>query len=56
MVCFSGGMDVEGLEVDCSLWCSVLFGADDHAMAPCDFLQLGQVQEPPVSHLCRGRL
>ena len=34
MVCFPGGMDVEGLEVDCPSGCAILFGANDHPMAP----------------------
>ena len=36
MMCFSGGMDVERLEVDRPSGRAVLFGANDHAMAPCD--------------------
>ena len=35
MVRFSGSMEVEWLEVDCSSGCAVLFGTDDHAVAPC---------------------
>ena len=35
-MCFSGGMDVEGLEVDCPSGRAILFGADDHSMAPRD--------------------
>ena len=36
MMCFSGGMDVEGLKVNCTPGCAILFGTDHHAMAPCD--------------------
>jgi len=34
-MCFSGGMAVKGLEVNCSSGCAILFGTDDHAVAPC---------------------
>ena len=37
VVCFLGGMGVEGLKVNCPSWCTILFGADDHSMTPCNW-------------------
>ena len=37
VVCLSGGMDVERLEVDCPSGRAILFCTDDHAVAPCDW-------------------
>ena len=51
MMCFSGGVEVEGLEVDCSSGCAVLFGTDDHAMAPCEWFSNWDGFENPQSHI-----
>lgn len=37
MVGFSGGMGVEGLEVNRSSWCAIFLSTDDHPMAPGDW-------------------
>ena len=52
MVCLSGGMEVvEGLEVDCSSGCAILFGTDDHAVAPCHWLTNWDRFEDSQSHV-----
>ena len=38
VMCFSGGMGVERLEVYCPSGRAILFGADDHLVTPCDWL------------------
>ena len=50
-MCFSGGMAVEGLEVDCSSGCAILFGTDDHAMAPCYWFSNWDGFKNPQSHI-----
>ena len=35
---FACGVKVKCLEVDCASGLVILFGADDHAVAPCDWL------------------
>ena len=60
-MCFSGGMAVEGLEVDCSSGCAILFGTDDHAMAPChwfsnwDGFKNPQSSRPALTASCQWR-
>ena len=36
MVCFSGSVGIEGLEVDAPSGCAILLSTDDHAVTPCD--------------------
>ena len=51
MVCFSGGMMVEGLEVNRPSGRAILFGTDDHAMTPCDWFSDWYMFEYPQSHI-----
>ena len=51
MLYFFGGMEVEGLKVNCSSGCAILFGTDDHAMAPCYWFSYWDRFEYPQSHI-----
>ena len=33
-MCFSAGVFVKGLEVNCPSWFTILFGTDNHSVAP----------------------
>ena len=51
MVCFSGGMEVERLKVDRSSGCAILFGTNDHAMAPGYWFSYWDGFEYPQIHI-----
>jgi len=47
VMCFSGGMEVDRLEVNGTPGYAVLFGAEDHVVAPCYWFSNGKCSNSP---------
>lgn len=50
-------MKVEGLEIDCPFDCAILFGTDNHVVAPCYwFSNWDRFNDPSLTSLSRPAL